>query len=261
MKFSSVILMSLISLVGLSCESTHSPDLSQADVILHTDVGDIYLQLFEETPEHRANFLKLCQTGFLDSTAFHRVVYEFVVQGGDPRTRNQYPPRDTSLANDAGYELEPEFVDSLAHLYGMLGAAREPDSINPFMRSSSSQFYIVTGKPVALADLNRLEANRREAQLNTLYEAFEADTAFEGNFAEYQEQLGFEGFRYTAQQRKVYLKTGGAPNLDGRYTLFGKMIAGKEAVRKIEISATTRDIPIKPIYILSAEVLSASATP
>ncbi len=254
------LLFFLASLIGgcvVCCKTETKTDVSAADIVMVTEVGEVYIRLFDETPQHKANFLKLARAGFFDSTAFHRVVYEFVVQGGDPRTRDQYPPRNTARPNDAGYTLASEIVDSFAHIRGMLGAAREPDAQNPGKRSSSSQFYIVTGRPVLPADLDLIEANRREEMQVEVYEAFERDTTFEGTFIEYTEAKQIKGFRYTPAQRATYLTEGGAPNLDGAYTIFGEVIAGMDAIRQVEISPTGGgELPQKPIYILSVKVLA-----
>ena len=130
----------------MACGST-SPseeDLARIDAIIVTDLGEVAIELYDHTPIHRDNFLKLAKEDFFDSLAFHRVIYEFMIQVGDPRTRLSYPAVDTSLDDGPGYDLPGEMGPQSIHTPGKIGAARQPDDKNPEKRSAGSQFYIVS---------------------------------------------------------------------------------------------------------------------
>ena len=167
-----------------------------AIVEIKTEYGTIILKLYDETPLHRDNFLKLTADTFFNGILFHRVIKNFVVQGGDPDSRNAKP--DAELGNGGpGYEIPAEFNPALYHKRGALGAARESDSINPEKKSSGSQFYIVVGKVFTDAKLDSLEKKFNK--------------------------------KFTPQQRVVYKTIGGTPHLDGRYTVFGEVTEGMDA--------------------------------
>ncbi|MCB0706929.1 MAG: peptidylprolyl isomerase [Saprospiraceae bacterium] len=186
-------------------------------VEIETDYGNMVVQLYDSTPEHRDNFVKLASEGFYDDQLFHRVIAGFMLQAGDPKSRNAKP--DQALGSGGpGYTLPAEFVDSLVHLKGMLAAARTPDDVNPEKRSSGSQFYIVQGRPQTEESLNDME--------------------------------GRTGFRYSTFQREAYLKYGGAPQLDGQYTIFGRVIEGLDVIDKIADQQTgPGDRPVEDIRI------------
>ncbi|MEM6803872.1 MAG: peptidylprolyl isomerase [Bacteroidota bacterium] len=230
----------------------------KADVILHTDLGAIQLKLFDETPRHKANFIKLAKEGFFDSLSFHRIIYEFMIQSGDPRFKNG--EIDQEQASGPGYELEPEFKEEFVHVRGMLGAAREGDEENPERRSAGSQFYIVTGKTVKAAVLDTMEtvgtAFRKGLYYTHFREALDSGR-FEGSFSDYLTAKNFKEYSYSFEQKQLYLQEGGAPHLDFTYTLFGKVISGMDVVMAIsKIPTDSYEIPKDTIRILSTEVLS-----
>jgi peptidyl-prolyl cis-trans isomerase B (cyclophilin B) len=169
-------------------------------VELETDFGSMILKLYDATPQHQDNFVKLVEEGYFDSLLFHRVIQGFMIQGGDPSSRQAAPDQQLG-SGGPGYTIEAEFVDSLVHLKGALAAARTGDNVNPQKRSSGSQFYIVQGQPVTAPGLDRIEAQK--------------------------------GFRYTTAQREAYLEKGGTPFLDRDYTVFGQVIQGLEVLDKI----------------------------
>ncbi len=174
-------------------------------VELETPYGNMLIHLFDGTPKHQDNFFKLAEEGFYDSLLFHRVINGFMIQGGDPLSKDA-PPETPLGAGGPGYTIEAEFVDSLVHLRGMLAAARKGDQVNPLKQSSGSQFYIVQGRTVTEEMLDRLEVRK--------------------------------GIRYTPDQRQAYLERGGTPFLDGEYTVFGEVIEGLEVIDKIAKVAT-----------------------
>lgn len=138
-----------ISLIAIAAACSKKPASSvmenkkkDAIVVITTDLGKIHLVLFDEAPQHKANFLKLAESGFYDSTAFHRVLKDFMIQGGDPNSKPGGPEAEIGMGGP-GYTVPAEFVDDFKHDKGMLAAARQGDQINPEKRSSGSQFYIV----------------------------------------------------------------------------------------------------------------------
>ncbi|MEN9611679.1 MAG: hypothetical protein RLZZ628_2493 [Bacteroidota bacterium] len=177
---------------------------SDCTVEIETEFGNMVAILYNATPKHRDNFLKLTEEGFYNNLLFHRVINGFMVQGGDPESRNAAAGMPLG-AGGPGYQIPAEFVDSLVHVRGALAAAR---TNNPKKESSGSQFYIVHGKPVNKQQLDYLEANK--------------------------------GLKYSAEQRKIYTETGGTPFLDKEYTVFGRVIKGFDVLDKI---ATTKTAP------------------
>ena len=167
---------------------------------ISTKFGDITVVLYDDTPIHRDNFIKLVENGFYDGTLFHRVMGGFMIQGGDPNSIGAAP--DQRLGNGGpGYTLEAEILPEHIHKKGALAAARQPDQVNPERRSSGSQFYIVQGRPVNAQQLNQM-------------------TQSTGAF-------------YTADQIETYTKIGGTPHLDNQYTIFGEVVDGLDVVDMI----------------------------
>ena len=167
-------------------------------VKISTSKGEVIIKLYNETPLHRDNFIKLAKEGFYDGTIFHRVIKAFMIQGGDPNSRNAKP--DATLG-DGGpdYKVPAEFRDSLFHKKGVLAAARDN---NPEKASSSSQFYLVQGKVYTDEQLNTLEKNRLQHKIPDY-------------------------------QRNVYKTIGGVPHLDRNYTVYGEVVKGLEMIDTI----------------------------
>ncbi|MGI9158821.1 MAG: peptidylprolyl isomerase [Saprospiraceae bacterium] len=189
----------------LSCR----PD-AETVALIRTDYGDISVRLFNHTPRHRDNFIRLARSGFYDSLLFHRVVRDFTIQGGDPDSRSA--ARNERLGGGGpGYELEPEI--RAPHLKGALAAARRPDAVNPGKGSNGAQFFIVQGIPQTDESLDLVE--RRT------------------------------GKKIEPALRAQYLRQGGAPELDGRYTVFGAVIQGMEVIDRI--AAVPRDEFDRPL--------------
>lgn len=195
----------------------------RTQVLLETNKGKIVIELYNETPLHRDNFLSKVRSGAYDGVQFHRIVREFVVQGGNLRSKNL--PKGTDLDDDSNEgTLPPEImVERFVHERGALAAARQADEVNPGRLSSATQFYIVTGKYHTVYDLNEIEKTH--------------------------------GHTYTAEQREGYMLRGGAPSLDGAYTVFGRLIEGWRVVDKMQRIATDElDRPEKPIIIRRASI-------
>ena len=184
-------------------------------VLIETNMGNMTVELYNETPKHRDNFLKLVKEGFYDGLIFHRVINNFMIQGGDPNSKNAAP--GTMLGNGTlGYTVPAEFVQGLIHKKGALAAARQGDQVNPTKASSSCQFYIVQGN-VWKADQLQMMA----AQM---------------------------GRTFDQQQIDVYTTVGGTPHLDYDYTVFGQVIDGLDVIDKIAAVRCGRgDRPIEDV--------------
>ena len=187
----------------------------QCLVEIETDFGTMIAVLFDATPKHRDNFSKLAEEGYFDDLLFHRVIDGFMIQGGDPQSKNA-PAGKPLGGGGPGYQIPAEFVDSLVHVKGVLAAARTGDQVNPEKESSGSQFYIVHGKPLETSTLDRIAAQK--------------------------------DIHYTKEQREAYTTMGGAPFLDGEYTVFGKVISGLEVIDKIvAVEKDRRDRPVSDV--------------
>ena len=176
---------------------------------IKTEFGECIVKLYNETPLHRENFLKLVKDGYYNGTLFHRVIKDFMIQGGDPDSKTAKPD---SLLGEGGpkYTIPAEFRDSLFHKKGVLAAAREGDMVNPKKESSGSQFYLVQGKVFTDEQLNSLEEKRLK-------------------------------FKIPEYQRQVYKTMGGAPHLDRNYTVYGEIVVGLDMVDKIAMLQTDKN--------------------
>jgi peptidyl-prolyl cis-trans isomerase B (cyclophilin B) len=187
------------------------------DCLIHlsTSLGDMVLKLYDETPAHRDNFIKLIEESFFDNLLFHRVIDGFMIQGGDPQSRNAAKGARLGMGGP-GYTIPAEFNDHLVHVKGALAAARTGGPSNPEMRSSGSQFYIVQGTPVSEHSLNMMEART--------------------------------GIPYGDKEKADYLSLGGTPQLDKNYTVFGRVIEGLEVIDKIaKVQKDGADRPVTDV--------------
>lgn len=251
----------------------HMENEKRTLVKLETTMGNITVALYNETPKHRDNFIKLVKEGVYDSTFFHRVIKQFMIQAGDPDSKNA---SDTAMlgSGDVGYTIPAEFNPKFFHKKGVLAAARQGDDVNPEKASSGCQFYIVTGRkftePQLLGMENKINEQREEALFDSLArqhmkEIYKMRKAGDNaGLLELQDTLEAqareladkeEKFRFTPEQIKAYSTIGGAPHLDGSYTVFGEVTEGIEVVDNIEIAKTNRaDRPIENIRILKASI-------
>ncbi|MSS48346.1 peptidylprolyl isomerase [Bacteroides vulgatus] len=251
----------------------HMENEKRTLVKLETTMGNITVALYNETPKHRDNFIKLVKEGVYDSTLFHRVIKQFMIQAGDPDSKNA---SDTAMlgSGDVGYTIPAEFNPKFFHKKGVLAAARQGDDVNPEKASSGCQFYIVTGRkftePQLLGIENKINEQREEALFDSLArqhmkEIYKMRKAGDNaGLLELQDTLEAqareladkeEKFRFTPEQIKAYSTIGGAPHLDGSYTVFGEVTEGMEVVDNIEIAKTNRaDRPIENIRILKASI-------
>lgn len=251
----------------------HMENEKRTLVKLETTMGNITVALYNETPKHRDNFIKLVKEGVYDNTLFHRVIKQFMIQAGDPDSKNA---SDTAMlgSGDVGYTIPAEFNPKFFHKKGVLAAARQGDDVNPEKASSGCQFYIVTGRkftePQLLGMENKINEQREEALFDSLArqhmkEIYKMRKAGDNaGLLELQDTLEAqareladkeEKFRFTPEQIKAYSTIGGAPHLDGSYTVFGEVTEGMEVVDNIEIAKTNRaDRPIENIRILKASI-------
>jgi len=241
-------------------------------VQLETTYGNIVVKLFNETPLHRDNFLKLVDDGFYDGVLFHRVIADFMIQTGDPNSRNAQPGQMLGTG-DVGYTLPAEIVyPKFFHKRGALAAARQGDQVNPERRSSGCQFYIVQGRVFSNEELDMLERNMRQRAEANLFQAKSRERQAEITF--YRNENNHESlealretiltevrkemenntaYRFTEEQRYAYTTIGGTPHLDGEYTVFGEVVEGLDVVEKISrIQTGSRDRPVEDIRIISA---------
>lgn len=256
----------LFLLLGVTACSQPAPRGGTPIVVISTDMGDIKIKLYDETPQHRDNFLKLAREGFYNDLLFHRVIKQFMIQGGDPASRNAAPGTRLGGGNP-GYTIPAELMPALYHKKGALAAARTGDQVNPKRESSGSQFYIVVGKVWRGGELDTLEMkladNQRQLiyrnlftpaqeELNKLRQENKTE-AFNAKMATLQAKAdslvkASPVYRFSQEQRTTYTTTGGTPHLDGAYTVFGEVIEGLDVLDKIVVVKTDQaDRPLQDV--------------
>jgi len=235
-------------------------------IIIITDYGDIVLQLYDQTPQHRDNFIKLVKEGYYDGTLFHRVIKNFMIQGGDPNSKNAQPGERLGTGGP-DYTIPAEFIPKYIHKRGALAAARNN---NPMKASSGSQFYIVQGKVYNEDELDAVEvqiAQQYAQQMYFQYRRDEEDAAQKAGQTVALDTLHARASRRASawlranpyqimpEDRAVYETIGGTPLLDGEYTVFGEVITGMDVVEKI-INADTdeNNRPIKDVRIKKMKI-------
>ena len=243
-------------------------------VEIETSVGNITVRLFGDTPKHQANFLKLVREGMYNGTLFHRVIDNFMIQAGDPQSKNATPGQMLG-SGDVGYKIDAEIVyPKHFHHRGALAAARQGDQVNPTRASSGCQFYIVTGTPINDAMIENMAQNQlyneKEAEFRRLAEEHMQEiqgmqlAGDQIGLRRLQEELinqveeKFKDFKVDLPEelKSKYKEVGGAPHLDGQYTVFGEVVDGMDVVEKIEKVQTDRsDRPIEDIKIISMKIL------
>lgn len=246
-------------LVAASC-STEKDYL----VTIQTRHGNMYAILYDETPKHKENFIQLAQAGRFDSTEFHRIIPEFMIQGGDVFGKENLPP-------DQWHTIPAEFNPNLLHVKGSLSAARQGDNINPSKSSSGCQFYIVQGKVYDELSLNTDPRKLQEAFMK--YLQLESNKELRDQYFQLYQQQEFDslnnlmlskktdlesffsinlnlGTEKRANQIEAYTTVGGTPHLDDAYTVFGKVIKGLDVLDKIAEEQTgPGDSPLNPVIM------------
>jgi peptidylprolyl isomerase len=263
-----------IVLSGLVCVlwmSLCSQTLSRETIVIETRLGSMKLKLYEETPLHKSNFLKLAREHFYDSLLFHRVINFFMIQGGDPLSKRA-KAGDSLGHGDLGYTVPAEIKPGLIHKKGALAAAREGDDVNPRFESSASQFYIVMGKQRNMQDLKKYEDRINNTHFTNCARAFmntEEGKAMKQTYnrlktenktdsaelvnSKIQEKIKAEHlktpeYKFSQKQVEIYTSLGGTPHLDGTYTVFGEVIEGLEVIGKIAaVKTDARNRPLEDI--------------
>lgn len=230
---------------------------------IHTSYGDITVRLYDETPLHRDNFLKLVREGYYDGTLFHRVIRDFMIQGGDPESKGA-PAGKMLGTGGPDYTIEAEILPEYFHKRGALAAARQGDDVNPERRSSGSQFYIVWGQTYNEGQLRQLD---KQLLMQRTQQAFNALCAeHRAEIMQLRRDHNREGLQalqdtlitqaesaakqsgLTEAQREAYTTVGGTPHLDGQYTVFGEVVEGLDVVERIQSTPTGRgDRPVDDV--------------
>ena len=223
-----------IGLMLLACGSAMAQD--RAEVEFQTTEGNIRIALFNETPQHRDNFMKLVRMEFYDSLLFHRVIKDFMIQGGDLHSKHAAPGKMLG-EGELDYTIEPEFrLPQIYHRRGVIASARESDRVNPERRSGAAQFYIVWGK---VYDDKRLAKVQERL-----------DSATNGQV------------KLTPEMIKTYKTVGGTPHLDGQYTVFGEVTQGLDIVERImQVETDKNDRPLNDVRILKVKIISDPYAP
>lgn len=269
-----IILTALLS--WATPQNMENKEKNTGDVLveMNTTEGTVTLRLFGDTPRHLENFVKLVNEGYYDGMLFHRVIQNFMVQTGDPDSKEAKPGQLLGMGSP-DYQIDAE-IDFPRHFHrrGALAAARQGDQTNPKRKSSGSQFYIVTGRRYTPAELDRMEMglirqqkqdiinrlldenrdsimslrrNRDQAGLQALQEELNNKARQIAS----QTQLGF-----TPEQIEAYTNEGGAPHLDGQYTVFGQVESGYDVIDRIQQAETdANNRPVADIKVLSMKVL------
>lgn len=259
----------------MACSSAKKNDVMGTKVKIETTMGDIIVKLYDETPNHRDNFIKLVENGTYEGTLFHRVIKDFMIQAGDPDSKGA--PKGQMLGSgDVGYTVPAEFVyPQLFHKKGALAAARQGDNVNPEKASSGCQFYIVTGRVFNDSTLLSMEEQKNQNKFTSVFNALAQKHMKEiyqmrrnndqeglmnlqdSIFVETQKQLeGEPEFKFTEEQRQAYTTIGGTPHLDGEYTVFGEVIEGMDVVDKIQqVSTNGSDRPDDDVVIKKVSII------
>lgn len=250
-------------------------DTASVRVQVKTTAGNFTVLLYGDTPKHRDNFVKLVNEGYYDGTLFHRVIKDFMIQAGDPDSKDAKPGQALG-SGGPDYKIDAEIVfPKHFHKRGALAAARQGDQVNPMKQSSGSQFYVVTGRKSSEAEMEMLGRNLQNKKLQGIFNRLameHRDSIIEmqrkGDRAGLEalqqklieqteaEAAGSEAPAITDEMRQAYTTVGGAPHLDGDYTVFGEVIDGMETIDRIEKAETDgRDRPNDDIRIISMKVL------
>lgn len=231
MKKSLLILLSFFVL-AIPTVDAKEKKVKTVKVKIYTTMGEMKVELYNETPQHRDNFIKLVNEGFYEETLFHRVIEEFMIQGGDPYSKLNDPELRLG-SGDLGYNLDAEIaLPTCYHKRGALAAARQGDEQNPEHVSNASQFYLVYGKQYTNSELDAVELNVQKKLSSK------------------------ENFRFTDEQRLTYKTMGGTPFLDTQYTVFGQLIEGFDVLQKIsEVATGEGDRPKVDIKILRMRIV------
>ncbi|MDR0371285.1 MAG: peptidylprolyl isomerase [Prevotellaceae bacterium] len=263
-----LLIASMLSVAAVACKNAHSA--AEPEFKMETNYGDIVVKLYDDTPLHRDNFIKLVENGTYDGVLFHRVIKDFMIQAGDPESKNA--SKDANLGSGGvGYTIPAEFVyPKHFHKKGALAAARQGDQVNPEKASSGCQFYIVEGqvyddiltieesmKQKAMMQLFNQKVSAMQDEIAAMQQAGDMEklSALQNELvAEVELEITASGASYTLndEQRTAYTTIGGTPHLDGDYTVFGEVIEGLDVVDKIsEVATNPMDRPMEDVKIIT----------
>lgn len=284
------LILALVAFVGMACSMTsnqkktnnkttktekavnYTDTLTQVE--LKTSLGDIIIALYNETPKHRDNFVKLVKDGYYDGVLFHRVIKDFMIQTGDGNSKTATPGQMLG-DGDPGYTIPAEFVyPKYFHKKGALAAVRTGDQVNPERASSGSQFYIVTGKLYSSQELDmmkqRLGDQKKQGMWQQLVmqhrdEIMRMQSAQDNSglqrlqdqlVAQLEAEYAKDPFRLTDEQIEAYTTVGGTPHLDGQYTVFGEVLKGMDVVDAIQnVKTGANDRPVDDVKIIKASII------
>ena len=281
MRITSIFFLFMICVLSLSDGANAQINMAkqmanekETKVAFETTLGNIVVKLYNETPKHRDNFLKVVNDSVYNGVLFHRVIKDFMIQTGDPSSKTAEAGQQLG-AGDLGYTVEAEFVyPQYFHKKGALAAARTGDAVNPERRSSASQFYIVTGKAYSPQQVEMMEQRMGEQKKEDIFSGLVRERVDSiRNMQAAGDSLGLEELqnelialteaeyaknplKFTPAQVEAYTTEGGTPHLDGQYTVFGEVVEGMDVVDKIQQAATDpSDRPVEDIKIISAKVV------
>lgn len=255
--------------------TSQTTDTASVKVAVKTTAGDFTVLLYGDTPKHRDNFVKLVNEGYYEGTLFHRVIKEFMIQAGDPDSRTAKPGQQLG-AGGPDYKIDAEIVfPKYFHKRGALAAARQGDQVNPMKQSSGSQFYVVTGRKSSMAEVEQLGKRMQGSRMQAIFNRLAMEHRDE--IIEMQRRGDRDGLQelqndliaqteaeiastpaptITDEMKQAYTTVGGAPHLDGEYTVFGEVIEGMEVIDAIEKAETDRsDRPKEDIRIVSMKII------
>lgn len=268
-KFYNHIFLSSVFILLFSCNAPGGNENTM--ISIKTSLGEIKILLYDGTPIHRDNFIKLVTSGAYDGVSFHRVIKDFMIQTGDLLTKSESLKSQSDTLNT--YTLPAEFRSEYYHKKGAVAAARQGNNVNPAMRSSGTQFYIVQGIKHDREELTELAKKINNNIKQGLFSKLLKDLADSARLsgvplqeAEIQERASFEmfkylssneDFKYSDEQINTYISVGGTPRLDGTYTVFGEVIEGLDVVDNIAaVQTDSQDKPISAIRIIKMKIIS-----
>ena len=253
--------------------SSAEENAEQTVVSMKTSMGDIELVLYNETPLHRDNFIKLVNEKFYDSLLFHRVIPQFMVQGGDPNSKNSNASQNLGDGGP-GYTIPAEINTHFVHKKGALSAARQGDQVNPTKASSGSQFYLVQGQTYTESQLNDMLVRINDGKFQSAVRAylFQPENSeklkqaqdlsrtdpngLNAFLAQYKDSVSYEEVTYSTEQMKAYTTIGGTPHLDGDYTVYGEVTKGLDVIDKIAaVPTAAANRPSEDVQIISVTLI------
>lgn len=268
------IILTIMATLTSACGAGNNTG-NEREILFKTTMGDIHVKLYNETPAHRDNFISLVEQNYFDSILFHRVIRDFMIQGGDPDSKGA--PKGAHLGSGGPeYTLPAEFIyPQYFHKRGALSAARQADQVNPERRSSGSQFYIVTGKKYREEELRVMQKQMLNQERQSIFNSLcmeRRDTIIkmqqendEAGLTRLQTELNQKldtimqskgGVKFTDEQIKAYTTVGGTPFLDNQYTVFGEVLDGMDVVDKIQkVRTDANDRPVEDVMIISATII------